>query len=140
MQAVITHIGQIFDRDVVVFLPEGERLVARAASPDFALDEDKYAVATWAFRHGQPAGRHTDTLSAADARYLPLKTARGVVGVLGLKLARSGLHSTPEQRRLMEAFANQTALAIERAQSAAALARRTVDAVEPRTVPEKELS
>jgi two-component system sensor histidine kinase KdpD len=57
-------------------------------------------------------------LPAADARYLPLKTARGVVGVLGLKLARSGLHSTPEQRRLMEAFASQTALAIERAQLA----------------------
>lgn len=139
IQAVITHIGQIFDREVVVFLPEGERLVARAVSPGFALDEDKYAVATWAFQHGQPAGRDTDTLSAADARYLPLKTARGVVGVLGLKLARSGLHSTPEQRRLMEAFASQTALAVERAQSAAALARRTADTSEPRTIQEREL-
>jgi GAF domain-containing protein len=59
---------------------------------------------------------------------------------LGLKLARSGLHSTPEQRRLMEAFANQTALAIERAQSAAALARRTAGAGEPESVLEGELS
>lgn len=118
MQAVITHIGQTFDREMAVFLPEGERLVARAVSSGFALDEDKYAVANWTFRHGQPAGRGTDTLSAADARYLPLKTARGIVGVLGLKLARSGLHSTPEQHRLMEAFASQTALAIERAQLA----------------------
>jgi two-component system sensor histidine kinase KdpD len=133
MQAVITHIGQTFDREVAVFLPEGERLVARAVSPGFGLDEDKQAVATWAFRHGQPAGRGTDTLPAADARYLPLKTARGVVGILGLKLARSGLHSTPEQRRLMEAFASQTALAIERAQSAAALSGRTADALESRT-------
>jgi GAF domain-containing protein len=55
------------------------------------------------------------------------------VGILGLKLARSGLHSTPEQRRLMEAFASQTALAIERAQSAAALSGRTADALESRT-------
>jgi two-component system sensor histidine kinase KdpD len=118
MQAVITHIGQTFDREVAVFLPEGERLVARAVSPGFGLDEDKHAVATWAFQHGQSAGRGTDTLAAADARYLPLKTARGVVGILALKLARSGLHSTPEQRRMMEAFASQTALAIERAQLA----------------------
>jgi two-component system sensor histidine kinase KdpD len=118
MQAVITHIGQTFDREVAVFLPEGERLVARAASPGFTLDEDKYAVATWVFQHSQPAGRGTDTLSAANARYLPLQTARGVVGVLALKLARSGLDSTPEQRRMMEAFASQTALAIERAQLA----------------------
>jgi two-component system sensor histidine kinase KdpD len=115
MQAVITHIGQTFDREVAVFLPVGERLTAPGVSPGFGLDEDKLAVAAWAFQHGRPAGRHTDTLSAADARYLPLKTARGVVGVLGLKLARSGLDSTPEQRRLMEAFASQTALAIERA-------------------------
>lgn len=118
MQAVIRHIGQAFDREVAVFLAEGERLAARATSPDFGLDEDKQAVATWAFRHGQPAGRGTDTLSAADARYLPLKTAQGVVGVLALKLPRSGLHSTPEQRRLMEAFASQIALAVERAQLA----------------------
>ncbi|MFN8456618.1 MAG: sensor histidine kinase KdpD [Anaerolineae bacterium] len=115
MQAVITHIGETFDREVAVFLPEGERLVARAVSPGFELNEDKQAVATWAFRHGQPAGRGTDSLAAADARYLPLKTARGVVGVLALKLARSGVNSTPEQRRMMEAFASQTALAVERA-------------------------
>lgn len=124
MQAVITHIGETFDREVAVFLPEGDRLVAHAISPGFKLDEDKLAVAVWAFRHGQPAGRHTDTLSAADARYLPLKTARGIIGVLAFKLARSGIHSTPDQRRMMEAFASQTALAIERAQLAE-IARQT---------------
>jgi two-component system sensor histidine kinase KdpD len=80
-----------------------------------ALDDDKVAVATWSFQHGHLAGRGTDTLSAADARYLPLKTARGVVGVLAIKLSRSGQASTSEQRRLMETFASQTALAIERA-------------------------
>ncbi|GIK42607.1 MAG: two-component sensor histidine kinase [Chloroflexota bacterium] len=118
MQSVIAHIGETFDREVAVFLPAGDRLAARAVSPGFGLDQDKYAVATWAFQRGQPAGRGTDTLPAADARYLPLKTARGVVGVLGLKLTSSAQQSTPEQRRLMEAFASQTALAIERAQLA----------------------
>jgi two-component system sensor histidine kinase KdpD len=118
MQAVITHIGQTFDREVAVFLPEGEGLIVQAASPGFVVDVDRLAVATWAFQHGQPAGRGTDTLTAADARYLPLKTARGVVGVLGLKLTSSAQQATPEQRRLMEAFASQTALAIERAQLA----------------------
>jgi two-component system sensor histidine kinase KdpD len=118
MNSVITHIGETFDREVAVFLPEGDRLAARAVSPGFDLDQDKYAVATWAFQRGQPAGRGTDTLPATDARYLPLRTARGVVGVLGLKLTSSAQQSTPEQRRLMEAFASQTALAIERAQLA----------------------
>lgn len=118
MQSVITLIGQTFDREVAVFLPEGERLAVQAVSPGFGLDQDKYAIATWAFQRGQPAGRGTDTLPAADARYLPLKTARGVVGILGLKLTSSSQQSPPEQRRLIEAFASQTALAIERAQLA----------------------
>lgn len=119
-QIVIIHTGETFDREVAIFLPAGEsqQLIAQAVSPGFNLDEDKLAVATWAFQHGQLAGRGTDTLPAADTRYLPLKTARGVVGVLAIKLARSGQASTPEQRRLMETFASQTALAIERAQLA----------------------
>ena len=72
----------------------------------------------WAFEHGQPAGRDTDTLPAAKVRYLPLKTARGVVGVLGVQPPEKTAHLTLEQRLLMEAFANQAALAIERVQLA----------------------
>jgi two-component system sensor histidine kinase KdpD len=58
-------------------------------------------------------------LPAAQLRYLPLKTARGVVGVLGVgKPGTVERDLTPAQRRLMEAFANQAAQAIERAQLA----------------------
>jgi len=71
-------------------------------------------VATWAFEHGQPAGRGTDTLPAARLRYLPLSTARGKVGVLGVWPAEAGRYLTPEQRRLLEAFASLAAVAIER--------------------------
>ena len=75
-------------------------------------------MAIWAFEHGLPAGRDTDTLPAAKVRYLPLKTSRGVVGVLGVQPHDTTKHLTTEQRLLMEAFANQAALAIERAQLA----------------------
>jgi two-component system sensor histidine kinase KdpD len=54
-------------------------------------------------------------LPAAQLRYLPLKTAQGVVGVLGVgKPGTAESDLTPAQRRLMEAFANQAAQAIER--------------------------
>jgi len=76
----------------------------------------------------------------AKVRYLPLKTSRGVVGVLGVQPHDTTKHLTAEQRRLMEAFANQTALAIERAQSAAALAGRLAATVGSKTALEKELS
>jgi two-component system sensor histidine kinase KdpD len=49
---------------------------------------------------------------------MPLKTARGVVGVLGVKPLDPSSHLSPDQRRLLEAFASQAALAIERAQLA----------------------
>ena len=118
LQAVTAHVGQTFARQVLVLLPQDETLKPHMPSPEFALDESELAVAVWAFRHGQPAGRGTETLPAAGARYLPLKTAKGVVGVLGVKPVIAGDSLTQEQRRLMEAFANQTALAVERAQLA----------------------
>lgn len=115
---VINHVNRTFGREAVIFLPEGDFLTPSAYSPGFTLNDSKRAVAAWAFLHGQPAGRDTDTLPAADARYMPLKTAKGVIGVLGVQPPDPDHHLTPEQRRLSEAFASQAAIAIERAQLA----------------------
>jgi two-component system sensor histidine kinase KdpD len=116
---LIRHMEQTFGREAVVMLP-GDGAVARpaprAASADLTLDEQELAVADWVFRHGEPAGRNTNTLAGARLRYLPLKTARGIVGVLGIMgPADPESQLTPEQQRLMEAFASQAALAVERA-------------------------
>jgi two-component system sensor histidine kinase KdpD len=51
-------------------------------------------------------------------RYQPLKTMRGVVGVLGVKPIDPDRHLTRDQLRTLDAFANQIALAIERARLA----------------------
>ncbi len=118
LQAILAHVGETFDRAAAILLPEGEGLKPRAATFGLTLEEDELAVATWAFQHEQPAGEGTDTLPAATMRYLPLKTARGVVGVLGVKPTGVGSPPVPERRRLLEAFASQAALAIERAQLA----------------------
>jgi two-component system sensor histidine kinase KdpD len=118
LQVVIRHVSETFSRAAAILLPAGGELAQRAASPGFALDENGLAVAAWSFRQGQPAGRGTDTLSAAAVRCIPLKTARGVVGVLSVKPVDPATHLLPEQRRLLEAFASQAALAIERAELA----------------------
>jgi two-component system sensor histidine kinase KdpD len=118
LQTVVAHVSRTFSREVAIFLPEGDVVAPRAITPEFSLNENELAVADWAFQHGQPAGRGTDTLPLAGARYLPLKTARGVVGVLGAKPATPGSHLTPDQRLLLDAFASQAALAVERAQLA----------------------
>lgn len=115
LRVLIQHIEQTFERELVVLLPEGNRLVPRLASTGLHLNTEEVAVADWVLSHGEPAGRHTNTLPAAQLRYLPLKTAQGVVGVLGVGKPGTADHDlTPAQRRLMEAFANQAAQAIER--------------------------
>jgi two-component system, OmpR family, sensor histidine kinase KdpD len=118
LQVVVRHIGETLGREAAILLPAGDTLQPRAVSPGLVLSESELAVAAWAFRQVQPAGRGTDTLHAATMRYVPLVTARGPVGVLGVKPHDPGSHLTPEQRRMLDVFASQAALAIERAQLA----------------------
>lgn len=116
LKAIMTQVSQTFSRQVVILLPQEGQLTQRTISPGFDFNDNEYAVAVWVFQHGQAAGRGTDTLSAADARYLPLRTASAIVGVLGVKPADVHSYLTSDQRRLLEIFASQAALAIERAQ------------------------
>jgi two-component system sensor histidine kinase KdpD len=125
-RTVITHIGQTFDRNVAIFLPdENSTLKLFAASPDLVIADNEMAVADWSFKRGLAAGRGTETLPDASMRYQPLRTSRGVVGVLGVKPAslrrertsdeRSDQFLSSDQRRTLDTFANQVAMAIERA-------------------------
>lgn len=75
-------------------------------------DSAEAAVATWAFEHHQVAGRSTETLPGSQYLYLPLNTKDNVVGVLGVQVIEKLI--TPEQRRLMDAWAGLAAIAIER--------------------------
>lgn len=121
IRAVSENISETFGREVVIFLPEGdknEKLKPYTPNPNFTLDEHELAVATWSYQHGQPAGRGTETLIASDSRYIPLKTSKGVVGVLGVKPQKPGDQLTGDRRRLLETFTSQAALAIERARLA----------------------
>jgi two-component system, OmpR family, sensor histidine kinase KdpD len=123
-QAAIAHVGQTLGRQVAIFLPDGKRARIFANSPDLAISDNDLAVADWTFEHGQVAGRGTETLPEAAMRYQPLKTTRGVVGVLGVKPLDPSRQLTREQLRTLDAFANQIGLAIERA-SLAEQARQT---------------
>jgi two-component system sensor histidine kinase KdpD len=120
LQTLVRHVRQNLGGDVVVVLPADEppsRLTSVAASDGLTLDEHEMAVVDWVFRHGQPAGPQTDTLPAARLRYLPLKTPRGVIGVMGIGGPDlTDRPMTPEERRAVEVIASQASLAIERAQ------------------------
>lgn len=114
LKAVVSHVTETLEAKVAILLPEEDTLHIRAASPGLTMDENEKAVAHWAFRNRQPAGRGTETLGSAKMHYLPLQTADRVVGVLGISLAEDAAYRVPGSHRVLEAFAGQAAIAIER--------------------------
>jgi two-component system sensor histidine kinase KdpD len=103
---------------VVLLLPEEGTIAVKAGyPPDDTLDDADIAAARWAWEHNHAAGRGADTLPGAKRLYVPLRTGRTAVGVIGLDSdRRDGPLLTPEQQRLLDALADQAALAIERIQ------------------------
>lgn len=128
LAAVIRHVGEAMEGQVLLLLPQtGGSLVVTASSPATLTPSGaELAVAEWCFTHGQRAGRGTATLPGAEGLYLPLPGSTGTVGVLGLKRAASQGPISPEQLHLLEAFAEQTAAAVERAHLAEEAARQRV--------------
>jgi two-component system sensor histidine kinase KdpD len=115
LRIIVNHVAQILSAKVVLLLPEAGQLALLARHPaEIALTEAERAAATWAWQHQQPAGRGADTLPGTEWFYLPLGTAHGTVGVLGLQFEQPGAVISPDQRRLLEALAGQAAVAIER--------------------------
>jgi two-component system sensor histidine kinase KdpD len=128
-QSAMRHISQVFDSKVTMLLPDRDGALRSeeelAQSSDirlrdvrFAADERDRGVARWAYDHAEAAGLGTKTLASSRALYLPLTASRGTVGVLGVLPANAQQFQSPEQLRLLETFANQIALAIERAKLA----------------------
>ena len=116
LRAAARHIAEVFGRPVAVLLPGPEGRLARRAG-ELAIgaeDGSELAVAQWVHEHGQMAGHGSATLPGARALYLPLRAGRGTVGVLGIEPPSGEALATPEQLHLLETFAAQTALAIER--------------------------
>jgi two-component system sensor histidine kinase KdpD len=103
---------------IVLLLPEGDTIAVKAGyPPDDTLVDADIAAARWAWEHNHAAGRGADTLPGAQRLYVPLRTGRTAVGVIGLDSdRRDGPLLTPEQQRLLDALADQAALAIERIQ------------------------
>lgn len=114
LDALVRNITESIGAQIAVLLPEKERLEVRKRSNSLVLDQKEQAVADWAFRNCSPAGPGTETLVSANLLYLPIQTSGAVLGILGVKLPNEIDYTSQVSRRLLEAFATQAALAIER--------------------------
>jgi two-component system sensor histidine kinase KdpD len=105
----------------VVLTAEADDVAIRAAEPEAeTLDEGAWAAARWAWTRGEPTGRGTGTLPSARWRFLPMRTVRGKLGVLGVR-AQADLDEPRLQA--LEALADQAAVALERVRLALEAAR-----------------
>jgi two-component system sensor histidine kinase KdpD len=113
------HVSEVFGARVAILLPDSaDQVKQKIEDPDAAitlegelLDLD---VGQWVYDQQKPAGHGTDTLPAASALYLPLKAPMRTRGVLAVVLREERELDVPEQQRMLDAFAAQIALALER--------------------------
>jgi two-component system sensor histidine kinase KdpD len=114
------HLREVFAVRVAVLLPGPDGSLEAAFAGEQTLDEadkDK-GVAEWVWLHQRPAGTGTDTLPSARALFLPLKGARGRVGVLALYPSPETRLGDPDERQLLDTFAGLVGSAVERTQLA----------------------
>ena len=116
-RVAVKHVAETFSSQAVVLVPDaaGRLHHPRSAPLPGSLLRPDLSVAQWVLDHGIPAGLGTDTLPANAAQYLPLKAVTKTLGVLAVAPAQRRRLLLPEQRHLLETFAGQIALAMERA-------------------------
>ena len=108
---LVAEVTRVFQANTAVVLPAGNKL---AVHPDssLTLTDKELNVAEWTFLNRKAAGKFTDNLPGAEALHLPLMTERSVAGVLSVALP--GKNIPLARRELLEAYARQAALVLDR--------------------------
>ena len=118
--AAIKHVAEVFDCEAIVLLPgaEGKLDPPSDLADPRVYEKSDVAVAQWVLDHGRRAGLGTDTLPATPAIYLPLGDEQRKLGVLAVLPRNQRRVLLPEQLHLLETFAGQIGVALERARLA----------------------
>jgi two-component system sensor histidine kinase KdpD len=111
--AALRQADELFEAKTALLLAGDAGGITPHFAGSFALDEKERGVADWVYQNRRAAGRFTDTLPGSAAFYLPLVREDKAVGVLGIAVAEQK-SLTLAQRDLLEAFARQLALNVER--------------------------
>ena len=112
---VVTHLARLLKAEIVILMPEQGSLTTCAAfPPDSELSDADLAAARWSWDADRPAGRGTDTLPGGRWLFVPIRTSRSAVAIIGVLPQREGHALSAGERRLLEAVGNQAAVAVER--------------------------
>ena len=87
---------------VVLLLPTNGAIAVRAGyPPEDMLDDADFAAANWSFENDRSAGRGSETLPGAKRLFLPMRTGRGAIGVVGIDSDKAGPLLTPDQQQVL---------------------------------------
>jgi two-component system sensor histidine kinase KdpD len=118
-RALAEQISAAAGAKTVVLLPLGEEIHAVAGAPTLELlGAAPMAAARWAWEKGEAAGFGTGTLPQSSWTFWPLRGVRGRAGVAGVEA--NALRPGSDEEKLVLALLDQGAVALERADLAAA--------------------
>ncbi|HEU0165060.1 MAG TPA: ATP-binding protein [Thermomicrobiales bacterium] len=147
LQTIVENVVLIYgSMGCRVLVRDGEGLRSRASSPpqEGPVDRQAATIALWVIEHRLPAGLSSEgrrirqphgrglppkeplTRKQNDVLYVPVATDERVIGVLEVSGKPGGGRFAEEDARLLTSFADQAALAVERARLADEEARARV--------------
>jgi two-component system sensor histidine kinase KdpD len=114
--AAVHHVASNLQCSSLVLLPQkdGRLQIAAGYPPEDQLALKDWGAAEWAWDHAKPAGWKSETLPTADWLFLPMRTGRGIVGLLGVSFKERQRALAADKWRLLETLVDQVAVAVER--------------------------
>lgn len=114
IRAAVEHVASALECQSLILLPRHEKLEVAGAFPAKCdLDESDRTAAERVWTETEPTRSDDGAFTVNTWQFQPLRTRSGVVGVLGLRMEGRSAPVT-DRRRLVDAMANQLAVAIER--------------------------
>ena len=90
---VVTHLARLLNAEVVILMPPRTARARRRSAafpPDGELERGRPRRGRWSWDADRPTGRGTDTLPGARWLFVPIRTSRVAVGVIGVLPIKRG--------------------------------------------------
>lgn len=119
--SIIKRIKEAIGWHVMIFIPDirdESRFIAYTDGTDVSSGPDELGAATRSFQHKEIIEYGTDAVTGTKTLCIPLVTTRRAVGVIMLKKTAGNNDLTVEQERLLSAYSDLAAVAIESIQLA----------------------
>jgi len=112
------QVAREYNSQVMILMPDTKTNleIISAQPPERSISKTDLELAQWAFRHGEMVDGYWGATVDPSSLYIPLNALEKTVGVLGVYGVENSQFASQQRRQLLEAFANQIGLAIERIQ------------------------